>query len=145
MATKVFCKSIEPLRNESLQTISKRLCECWLLIEQKKNPLYYFAQSANINFSVTFVCSYTAIIVSAIFYFNLHEIAEKSRKSFPMSERKIFPPVIFVWTDQRYRNYKLCLVYLYSGLGAVRHTRLARTACISLQHGNIPFGRNIRK
>ena len=26
----------ELLGNESLQTISKRLCECWLLIEQKK-------------------------------------------------------------------------------------------------------------
>ena len=72
---------------------------------------------------------------------------EKSRKSFRMSERKIFqhPTVIFVWTDQRYRKYKLCLVYLCNALGAVRDTGLARTACISLQHGNTPVGRNIRK
>ena len=44
----------DSLGNDSLQTISKRLCECWLLIEQKKNPLYYFAQSANSNFKVIF-------------------------------------------------------------------------------------------
>ena len=31
---------------------------------------------------------------------------------------------------------------LCNELGAVRHTRLARTACIYLQHGNIPVGRN---
>ena len=31
---------------------------------------------------------------------------------------------------------------MYNALGAVRHTRLARTTCISLQHGNIPVGRN---
>ena len=35
------------------------------------------------------------------------------------------PPVIFVWTDQMYCKYKLCLVYLCSALRAVRHTRLA--------------------
>ena len=59
-----------------------------------------------------------------------------------MPERKIYqhPPVIFVWTDQMYRKYKLRLVYLSSALRAVRHTHLARTACISLQHGNIAVG-----
>ena len=35
-----------------------------------KNPLYFFAQSGNGNFRVTFVCSYKAVIVSAIFYFD---------------------------------------------------------------------------
>ena len=32
--------------------------------------LYYSAQSANNNFIVTFVCSYTAVIVLAIFPFH---------------------------------------------------------------------------
>ena len=43
IAAKVFYKSLTGVGNEFLQTISKRLCECWLLIEQKKNPLFYFA------------------------------------------------------------------------------------------------------
>ena len=40
-----------------LQTISKQLCECLLLIEQKKSfvlSLYYSAQSANSNFRDAF-------------------------------------------------------------------------------------------
>ena len=50
VAAKVFYKLWEPLGNESLQLISKRLCECWLLIEQKKSVVlfllyYYFIAS----------------------------------------------------------------------------------------------------
>ena len=50
----------EPMGNESLQTISKRLCKCWLLVE-KKNPVYYSAHSANSKLRVIFVCSNTAV------------------------------------------------------------------------------------
>lgn len=53
----------KPLGTETPQTISKRLCECWLLIEQKC-PLYFSAQSASSIFRVTFVCSYMAVVLS---------------------------------------------------------------------------------
>ena len=54
----------EPLGNNSLQreTIFKRLCECWLLIEKKQS-----AQSPNSNFGVTFVCSYTAVHFNSLY------------------------------------------------------------------------------
>ena len=36
VAAKIFYKSKRAPGNEPLHTISKRLCKCWLLIEQKK-------------------------------------------------------------------------------------------------------------
>ena len=66
VAAKVFYKSIRaPGKRVSPDHFQATLRMLWLLIEQK-NPLYYFAQSANSNFRVTFVCSYTAV------YFSLH-------------------------------------------------------------------------
>ena len=58
----------ESLGNEPLQTISKRLCECWLLtVRAEKSPLYCSVQSGSSNFRVAaFVFSYTSFVLSAI-------------------------------------------------------------------------------
>lgn len=58
-----FLKRTErDLRTESLHTISKWLCECWLLIGQKNSFVFSSSHSAKSNFRVSFVCSYTRLL-----------------------------------------------------------------------------------
>ena len=131
----------EPLRNKSFQTISKRLCECWLLIGQKKSFVCYSVQSANGSFGVTFVCSYTAFVVSAILIYTREP--KKVGKAFRMSERKLFQDRSgdLGLADHKLRKY--WLVFLCDALAAVLHTRLVRVVKQCTQWGKMPAENNI--
>ena len=65
----------EPLGNESLQTISKRLCECWL----RKNLCIILPNRRTVTFRVVSMCSYMVFVLSAIFYFNIHHARERKK------------------------------------------------------------------
>ena len=81
--------------------------------------MYYFAQSANSNFRVTFVCSYTAVYLVYI------REPQKVGESFRMSERNIFQDLPrYFHLDWSEESKIVACLPVCDALVAVWHTRL---------------------
>ena len=140
VAQKFSIKVKEPLANESFQTISKPLCECWLLIEQKKS-FVLLCPIGERNFRVTFVCSnYMA------FYFNLHLRTTKKSGNHFRCQKEIYFKIYLEFSLGLIRgieNSGLCLP-VCDALAAVRHTPLilsgtcSKTTCAALKNCSRP-------